>query len=205
MTDVSVVAALITTAGTLGGALGGIALTSWTGIRREEREAGRQRENARAAAREQVYADLLGASAQLRAHIEITCQRHWKDLNVRLTATQDYAVAVGLQASRAALLSAKPSADAALALSRAASKLSAWVAVNAHMGDYSGPGEQFVPGEVLGTPDFTEFDRYATEFLRLATIALGYDVTPAGTPMSASSVALEVTKAGTRPAGGNPD
>jgi hypothetical protein len=205
MPDVSVVAALITTAGTLGGALGGIALTSWTGVRREEREARRQRENARAAAREQVYADLLGASAQLRAHIEITCQRHWKDLNVRLSTTQDYAVAVGLQASRAALLSAKPLADAALALSRAASKLSAWVATNAHMGDYSGPGEQFVPGEVLGKPDFTELDTCAAEFLRLATTALGYDVTPASAPVSTTSVAFDVAKAGTPLAGGNPN
>lgn len=205
MPDVSVVAALITTAGTLGGALGGIALTSWTGIRREEREARRQRENARAAAREQVYAELLGASAQLRAHIEITCQRHWKDLNVRLTTTQDYAVAVGLQASRAALLSARPSADAALALSRAASKLSAWVVTSAHMGDYSGPGEQFVPGQVLGTPDFAELDRCAAEFLRLAAAALGYDVIPAGAPVPAASVAFDITKASTPLAGGNPN
>lgn len=171
MPDVSVLAAIITTAGTLGGALGGVALTSWVGVRREERAADRERTDAQSARREQAYADLLGSSAQLRAHTEITCQRHWKDLNIRLATAQDYAIAVGQQAARAALLSPKPQADAALALAGAASKLSAWLVTCARLGDHSGPGDQLLPGEVVGTPDFAELDTCTAEFLRLAKVS----------------------------------
>jgi len=172
--------AIITAAGTLGGALGGITLSNWTAARREERQAQRQREDASAAARHQAYAELLGASAQFRAHVEIVCGRHWKDLNVRLSAAEQCAVDIGLKAAGAALLSSGQLADAAVALRDAASTLYTWVVTHAQLGEYSGPGDQFVPGQVLGHPDFTEVDRCIAEFLRLAAAALGVDMAAAG-------------------------
>jgi hypothetical protein len=171
MSDVSVIATLITTAGTLGGALGGIGLTSWTGIRREERQAMRQREEARAAIRQQAYVDLLGESAQIRIHIEITCQRQWRDMDVRLGRAQDYAVTIGLRAAHAALLSPSDVADAALNLGRAASKLAAWTAINANMGHSVGPSDHFAGGVVSMKPDFAELDASTAEFLRLVSAA----------------------------------
>ncbi len=174
MPDVSLITTIITTAGTLGGALGGIALTNWTGIRREERQAQRQREEKRADERQLAYSELLSANAQLRAHAEITCQHHWTDLNVRLAAAHDYAVAVGLQAARSALLSPQEVANAALALGHAAGSLARWMTQNAKMGkEYSGPDGHFLPGEVDGRPDFTELDTCSRAFLRLAAKALG--------------------------------
>ncbi len=168
MPDASVVTTLISTVGTLCGALGGIALTGGMSARREERKARQQRENEQIAARQQAYADLLGAAAQMRVHVETTCRRYWKDMNVRLTAIQDHAVEVGLQASRAALLSSPAVADSALALGHAASALSAWAADNTELGEYGGPGAQFLAGETRTRPDYTEFDQRTDEFFRLA-------------------------------------
>jgi hypothetical protein len=173
MPDVSVIGALITTAGTLAGALGGIVLTSWTGIRREERQTRRLREDAQKSTLQEAYADLLGESAQMRVHIEITCQRHWNDLDVRLTRAQDHAVTIGLLAYRAALLSPGDTANAALELGNAARKLSAWTAINADLVHSTSSDNQFSGGVVVGRPDFAEMDGAAAEFLRLASAALG--------------------------------
>jgi hypothetical protein len=187
MPEVSVITTIITAAGTLGGALGGISLTTWAAARREERQAIRQRKEAHAMARSQAYADLLGASAQLRAHVEITCHRHWKDLNVRLSTAQAYAVDVGLQASRTALLSSGQLAQAALDLGKAASALSAWVAKNAEVGDFGGPGDQFLPGQVVTKPDFREFDARADAFFRLEATALHPGTATTGTQIVAGA------------------
>ncbi|HEY1703392.1 MAG TPA: hypothetical protein VGG75_27130 [Trebonia sp.] len=171
MPDVSVLAAIITTAGTLGGALGGVALTNWTGIQRDDKRARRERADAETAKREHAYAALLQSTAQLRALTQITCQRHWKDLNVRLAAAQNYAVAAGQQAAHAALLSNTDQATASIALATAASGLASWLAEQAQLGDYSGPGDQFQPGEVRGKPDFAELDSCTDTLVRLAKVS----------------------------------
>ena len=169
MPDISMTATIISTAGTLCGALGGIALTGGMSQRREERQAERQREDARTAAHQQAYADLVGAAAQMRVHIETACQRYWKDMNIRLATIQDQATAVGLQASRVALLSPGAVAEGALALGQAASRLSAWAARNAELGDYSGPNVQFLAGQLKSAPDLTDLEARTAEFLRLAS------------------------------------
>lgn len=165
---------MITTVGTLGGALGGIALTHWTGIRREEREARRQRADKRLDNLQLAYAELLSACSQLRANVLITCQQQWPDLNVRLAVANDYAATVRLQAARAAVLSSGTLVPVGLNVSTAASTLMAWVFAHAMLeGDFSGPDNLFRRGVVDGKPDFTELDTHIAEFLRLATAQLG--------------------------------
>jgi len=169
MPDSSLITTVISTAGALCGALGVVALTGRLSNHREDRKDQRQRDDAEMAARQQAYADLLGAAAQMRVHIETTCERHWRDMNIRLGAIQDHAVAVGLQASRAALLSPGAVADAALALGKAASRLSAWTAKNTELGGYSGQNNEFLAGEVQNRPDLTELDERVAEFFQLAS------------------------------------
>ena len=147
MPDVTLVTTIITTAGTLGGALGAITLTNWTGIRREERQAQRQRADQRIDDQQLAYSELLSAGAQLRAHIEITCEAQWPDLNIRLAIADDYASALRLHAARSALLSRGALSAAGLALAAAASRLVAWLVAHANLErDFSGPGEQFRRG-----------------------------------------------------------
>lgn len=173
MPDVTLLTTVITTAGTLGGALGGIALTHWTGIMREERRTHREWADKRAADQQLAYSELLSASAQLRAHLEITCQTQWPDLNVRLATANDYASALRLQAARSAMLSRGALSAAGLTVGTAASRLVAWLTAHASLErDFSGPGEQFRRGVVDGTPDFTELDACTAEFLRLASAQL---------------------------------
>jgi hypothetical protein len=86
MPDSSLITTVISTAGALFGALGGVALTDGINRRREDRQAQRQRSEAQLAARQQAFADLLGAAAQMRVHIETACERHWGDMNFKLAA-----------------------------------------------------------------------------------------------------------------------
>jgi hypothetical protein len=171
--DVTLVTTVITTVGTLSGALGGIALTHWTGILRENRQALRQRADKRSDDQQFAYSAVLCGSAQLRAHVEITCQQHWPDLNVRLAAADEHAAALRLQAARSAILSGGPLASAGLAVGVAASGLVSWLTAHARLErEFSGPGEQFRRGVVDGTPDFGELDACTAEFLRLACAQL---------------------------------
>jgi len=133
----------------------------------------------RMAARRQAYIDLLGAASQMRVHVETTSQRHWRDMNIRLDTIRDDAVSVGQQASQAALLSPIAVDDAAMRLAVEASELSAWIARNTAMGDFSSPGDQFRVGEITGNPDLAMFDERTAEFLRLASGVLD-DSPPAG-------------------------
>jgi hypothetical protein len=149
MPDVSVVATVISTTGTLLGALGGVALTYGVTVRREEAQASRQRKDQRTQARRQAYVDLLGTATQLQVEIEIAGQRHWKDMNVRLAAIQEHAVTAGVHASRVALLSPE-TAEAARALASAAVLLAAATAKHTNMGDEG--------GQITRPADFTEFD-----------------------------------------------
>jgi hypothetical protein len=168
MPDITVATTVISTIGALAGALGGIALTGGLNTRQEERKVLRQRRDEHAAMQRQAYADLLGAAAEMRVHIETTCERYWKDMNARLTAIQDHAVQVGLQASRSALLSPQAVAEAALALGRVASTLSAWAVSNTVLGEYGGPDGQFIAGEMRSRPDLSEFDQRTEAFFRQA-------------------------------------
>ncbi|HUY50746.1 MAG TPA: hypothetical protein VMV92_34410 [Streptosporangiaceae bacterium] len=95
---------VISTAGTLLGALGGIVLSNWVNARQEERRAARQRADEQVQARRTACADLLGAAAQLRVQIQIAGMRQWADMNIKLGEAQDYATSIGLCASRVALL-----------------------------------------------------------------------------------------------------
>ena len=164
MPDVSIVAAVISTAGTLLGALGGVALTygvtarrEEAQARREEAQANRQRKEQRTQARQQSYVDLLGAAAQLEIEVKIAERRHWKDMNVRLATIQQYAVSTGLHASRVALIS-PDTAEAARALASAAGQLAAATA------EHTSIGYQDEGGQVTRPADFTEFDDCLTRF-----------------------------------------
>jgi hypothetical protein len=168
MLDDTVIAALISTVGTLSAGLGTLALTSYINTRTANRQAQQLREEERIAARRSAYADLLGAAAEMRVQVETNCARHWHDMNVRIAAIQDHAVTVSLHASRSAVLSPAAVADAALAVSKSSSGISVWIATHAQLGDFSGPDRRYQAGETT-RPDLSIFDTNVAEFFRLAS------------------------------------
>ncbi len=157
MFNFSLLATVISTAGALLGALGGVALTHRANVRREEAQANRQREDQRAQARRQAYGELLGTASRLRGKIEIAGQRHWKDMNVRLAAIQEHAESATLYASHVALLSPKM-AEAARALASAAVQLAAATAEHTNI-SYQDEG-----GQIAYPPNFTKFDECFKHF-----------------------------------------
>ena len=160
-------AAIISAVGTLCGALGTIALTSGLQARREQRQAAIAAASARSAVKDQARSDLLAAITRLRVDIELTCARHWRDMNVRLAAIQEQALTANVLASQVALLSPGPEAAIAFALGKCASGLAALTAKSMTLGDFDGPNKQFVAGEITGTrPDFAELERLVAAFLR---------------------------------------
>jgi hypothetical protein len=165
MADISVITTAISTAGTLIGALGGVALTYGAGARREERRSSRERKDRRAQERREAYLDLLGAAAQLRVQIEIASQRFWNDMDARLVAIQGQATSAGLHASRAALFRPGAVADAAEALASAAGRLVAAMVKNAEMRYQD---ERFLGGEVGAAPDFRLLDECVQRFYAAA-------------------------------------
>lgn len=118
-------------------------------FRREEAQFNRQQEEQRMQARREAYAELLNTAIQLRAEIEITEQRHWKDMNVRLATIQRHAVSAGPHAELVGLLSPE-TAGAARALASAAVELAAATAKHTEMGDEG--------GQITPSVNFTEFD-----------------------------------------------
>jgi hypothetical protein len=168
MPDFSVV---ISTAGTLLGALGGVAMTHRINVRREEAQArreeaqaNRQRRDQRTQARRQAYVDLLGTATQLKVEIEVAGQRHWKDMNVRLASIQRHAASASLQASCVAMLS-QETAEAAFALAAASGRLAAATTNHTDMGYRD---EQFLGGQITRAADFKEFDECIKRFYLVA-------------------------------------
>jgi hypothetical protein len=178
-----ILAALISAVGTLCGALGGIALTSGLEARRQQRQAESAAAHERAVVREQARADLLAAITRLRVDIEITCARHWRDMNVRLAAIQEQAATTGVLASRIALLSPGQEAEIAMALGKCASGLAALTAKSMKLGEYEGPNNQFMAGDLTGVrPDLAELERLVAALLK--QISLDQATTSAETPAS---------------------
>jgi hypothetical protein len=167
----TVLAAVVSAVATLCGALGGIALTSRLESQRQSRAADRAAADASSAARQQACIDLLAALTQLRVDVELACARHWRDMNVRLSGIQEQAATSGSLAARVAML-APAEGSAALALGGCASKLSAWTARSVTLaGDFEGPSNQFVAGQITARPDFAELDELITAFLGLVALA----------------------------------
>lgn len=163
-----ILAALVSAVSTLCAALGGIALTSGLEMRRQQRAAAIAAASDRSAVKDQARSDLLAAITRLRVDIELTCARHWRDMNVRLAAIQEQALTANVLAAQVALLSPGPEADIAFALGKCASGLAALTAKSMTLGDFDGPNKQFVAGEITGTrPDFAELERLVAAFLRL--------------------------------------
>jgi hypothetical protein len=152
MPDFSVVVTtVISTAGTLLGALGGATMTHRASLRREETQANRQRKDQWTQECRQAHGELLGTARQLRCKIEIAAQRHWKDMDARLAAIQEHAESVNLHAAHVAVL-APETADAALALASAAVRLTAVTVKSTHTG-HQGEG-----GEMAEPPSFEDLD-----------------------------------------------
>ena len=176
----AILAALISAVGTLCGALGGIALSGSLEWRRQQRAATSEQ----AAVHDQACTELIAAVTGLRVDIELACARHWRDMNVRLASIQEQAATTGVRASRIAMTSPDPAeAEAALALGRCASSLSAWTAKVVSLGDFGGPSHQFVAGQIVERPDLTELDNLLAVFLRLVSpgrVAIGQPRTRPG-------------------------
>ena len=176
-----ILAALVSAVSTLCAALGGIALTSGLDMRRQQRAAESAAASERTAVKDQARSDLLAAITRLRVDIELTCARHWRDMNVRLAAIQEQALTANVLAARVALLSPGPEADIAFALGKCVSGLAALTAKSMTLGDFDGPNKQFVAGEITGTrPDFAELERLVAAFLRQISPGL-----PATEPLTA--------------------
>ena len=190
-----ILAALVSAISTLCAALGGIALTSGLEARRQQRQAAIAAASGRSAVKDQARADLLAALTRLRVDIELTCARHWRDMNVRLAAVQEQALTANVLASQVALLSPGREAEVAFELGKCASGLAALTAKSMTLGDFDGPNKQFVAGEITGTrPDFTQYERLVTVFLGLipagqASADAPAAITPAPAPASSSTTA----------------
>ena len=194
-----ILAALVSAVSTLCAALGGIALTSGLEMRRQQRAAESAAASERTAVKDQARSDLLAAITRLRVDIELTCARHWRDMNVRLAAIQEQALTANVLAARVALLSPGPEADIAFALGKCASGLTALTAKSMTLGDFDGPNKQFVAGEITGTrPDFAELERLVAAFLR--QISPGQPATEPQTaiPAAAGRVSRPTLTLGTR-------
>ena len=183
-------AALISAVGTLCGALGGITLTSGLEARRQQRQAESAAASEQAAVLGQARADLLATITRLRVDIELTCARHWRDMNVRLTAIQEQAVNTGVLAPHVSRCSRRAGrTDTRLfALGRCASGLAALTArrKSITLGDYEGPSEllQFVAGDITGVrPDFTGTERLVATFLD----QISHDQATTGTSIAVSA------------------
>ena len=167
-----ILATLVTAVSTLCAALGGIALSGRQEAQRQQRQAAVAAASDRTAVEDQARADLLAAITRLRVDIELTCARHWRDMNVRLAAIEEQALTANVLASRVALLSPGAEAENAFAMGKCASGLAALTAKSATLGDFDGPNKQFVAGEITGTrPDFDELERLVAAFLRLISPA----------------------------------
>ena len=185
MANPYVLAAAISTVGTLLGALGGVALASGASARqeerqarREERRADRQQAEARAQACWAACADLLGAAAQFRIQIQIIGSSYWADMNVKLATAQDQVTSVGLCASRVALLVPGQVADAAIALSLTAGEMAATVARDARLAVHGDPAQMFRGGELPAAPDLRVLDARVDAFRGAAAGAVSGE--PAG-------------------------
>jgi hypothetical protein len=194
-----ILAALVSAVSTLCAALGGIALTSGLEMRRQQRAAAIAAASERSAVKDQARSDLLAAITRLRVDIELTCARHWRDMNVRLAAIQEQALTANVLAAQVALLSPGPEADIAFALGKCASGLAALTAKSMTLGDFDGPNKQFMAGEITGTrPDFAELERLVAAFLR--HISPGQPVTESQTaiPAATGGVSRPTLTLGTR-------
>ena len=159
-------------------------MTSGLEARRQQRQAESAAASEQAAVLGQARADLLATITRLRVDIELTCARHWRDMNVRLTAIQEQAVNTGVLASRVALLSPGRETETAFALGRCASGLAALTAKSITLGDYEGPNLQFVAGDITGVrPDFTELERLVATFLN----QISHDQATTGTSIAVSA------------------
>jgi hypothetical protein len=167
-----ILAALVSAVSTLCAALGGIALTSGLEMRRQQRAAASAAESGRSAVMDQARSDLLAAITRLRVDIELTCARHWRDMNIRLAAIQEQALTANVLASQVALLSPGQEADIAFALGKCVSGLAALTAKSMTLGNFDGPNKEFLAGEITGTrPDFAELERLVAVFLRLIQVS----------------------------------
>lgn len=158
MPDSALWTAMISTGGALGAGLGGVALTYRGTIRREERQADREREAQRVRERRQAYAEILGAAARLRVRVRSTSQRQWRDMNIKLAELQELAAGFDRVAWGVALLSPEPVAQTAHALTEAADGLVGHVMSKAELGRPNGPDEQFVEGLIRNPVDFSAFE-----------------------------------------------
>jgi hypothetical protein len=162
MPDASLTTTVISTAGTLLGALGGIGLSQATTILRETRVAERQRTERRDRAREQACTDLLGAARQLCLQIEVAARCPWRDMDVRLSAIERQGAEISRHASRVAMYASPGVADAGRAIAEDARRLVALVAELTQM-TYDDAGE-FRGGEMRQCPDVTKFDAAVKAF-----------------------------------------
>ncbi|GAA2854858.1 hypothetical protein [Nonomuraea rubra] len=154
---------LISTSGALLGGIGGVLISHRSTLRRDLAQEEQRHRDRRLTAREETHQRMLAAAATLRVELEITCQRQWRDMDIRVLTIQQHAVSVGVEATQLAMYLPKPSATLARSLATAASALAAEVVKNTEMGHVNGPEMQYLGGFVKAAPDFREFDRILDE------------------------------------------
>ena len=180
MADPYLLPAVVSTAGTLVAALGGVVTTTVFNGRREERRArlederaARQRSEEQAQARLDACGDLLTAAAQLRMHLQILGQRYWADMNVKLQAAQDEAASVGRCAARVALLIPGDPGETALLLSRSAGQLAAHAVKKANVGLRTSSDQRYLGGELPTPVNLDDLDARVDAFRRAISPAGG--------------------------------
>ncbi|MCO5996685.1 hypothetical protein [Actinoallomurus rhizosphaericola] len=164
----AILSTAISTGGVVLAGLGGVALTHRGTLRREAEQAERARRELQEQTRKNDHGELVGAATRLRVLIEVAYQRHWPDMDGRILAIQDQAIAVGVAASKVALGASAAEGDRARALGLAASQLAAYVARHTEMGRGNAENGVMSSGQITRAPGFTEFDARLDEFYAVA-------------------------------------
>lgn len=204
MADPYLLPAVVSTAGTLLAALGGVVTTTVLNGRREDRRArlederaARQRSEEQAQARLAACGDLLTAAAQLRMQLQILGQRYWADMNVKLQAAQDEAASVGRCAANVALLMPGDPGETALLLSRSAGQLAAHAVKKANVGLRTSSDQRYLGGELPIPVNLDDLDARVDAFRRAISPAGGL---AGGGPLPA----VRPSRTRDRPASGRP-
>lgn len=164
----AILSTAISTGGVVIAGLGGVALTHRGTVRREAEQAERASRELQEQTRKNDHGELVGAATRLRVLVEVVCQRHWPDMDERILAIQDQAIAVGVAASKVALGMSAAEGDRARALGLAASHLAAYVARHTEMGRENAGNGVMSGGQITRDPGFAEFDARLDEFYAVA-------------------------------------
>jgi hypothetical protein len=180
MPDSSAMTALISSGGTLAGALVGALANHWSALRREQERAASERQ-VRAEEKRSRSADdarracmeLLGYTEQLRDELGSAAQRHWPDMSEKMKSIMVCAAALGQRTAQVAVLCPGAVSLAARDLTAAARALQETFVKQVALAPGVGVDPQVLGGQLAGRLSFDDYDAKRDAFyLALVTDGL---------------------------------